>query len=97
EAEEHDPWVGKNIGPYQTISRIGQGGMGAVYRAGRVDEHYLKQVAITLVRTALGAGHYLRRFKRRRQIRANLDHPNVPRLLDGRATEQGLPYLVMEY
>lgn len=97
EAEEHDPWVGKNIGPYQTISRIGQGGMGAVYRAVRVDDHYLKQVAIKLVRTGLGTGHYLRRFKNERQIMANLDHPNIARLLDGGATEQGLPYLVMEY
>jgi len=70
-----DPWIGKNIGPYQTISKIGEGGMGAVYRAVRVDDHYLKQVAIKLVRTGLGTGHYLRRFKNERQIMASLDHP----------------------
>jgi eukaryotic-like serine/threonine-protein kinase len=92
-----DPWVGKNIGPYQTISKIGEGGMGAVYRAVRVDDHYLKQVAIKLVRTGLGTGHYLRRFKNERQIMASLDHPNIARLLDGGATQDGLPYLVMEY
>src|SRR3954451_17600124 len=92
-----DPWIGKNIGPYQTISKIGEGGMGAVYRAVRVDDHYLKQVAIKLVRTGLGTGHYLRRFKNERQIMASLDHPNIARLLDGGATEEGLPYLVMEY
>jgi eukaryotic-like serine/threonine-protein kinase len=95
--DEHDPWVGKNIGPYQTIARIGQGGMGAVYRAVRIDDHYLKQVAIKLVRTGLGTGHYLRRFKNERQIMASLDHPNIARLLDGGATQDGLPYLVMEY
>src|SRR5690349_5379644 len=92
-----DPWIGKNIGPYQTISKIGEGGMGAVYRAVRVDDHYLKQVAIKLVRTGLGTGHYLRRFKNERQIMASLDHPNIARLLDGGATQEGLPYLVMEY
>jgi eukaryotic-like serine/threonine-protein kinase len=95
--DEHDPWVGKNIGPYQTIAKIGQGGMGTVYRAVRIDDHYLKQVAIKLVRTGLGTGHYLRRFKNERQIMASLDHPNIARLLDGGATPEGLPYLVMEY
>ena len=90
-----DPWIGKNIGPYQTISKIGEGGMGAVYRAVRVDDHYLKQVAIKLVRTGLGTGHYLRRFKNERQIMASLDHPNIARLLDGGASshlvDQQLP------
>jgi serine/threonine protein kinase len=33
-----DPLLGKNIGPYQTIAKIGEGGMGTVYRAVRVDD-----------------------------------------------------------
>jgi eukaryotic-like serine/threonine-protein kinase len=92
-----DPWIGRNIGAYQAISKIGQGGMGTVYRAVRVDDHYLKHVAIKLVRSGFGSGQYLRRFRNERQIMASLDHPNVARLLDGGATEEGLPYLVMEY
>ncbi len=94
---EHDPWIGKNVGPYQTVARIGEGGMGAVYRAIRIDDHYLKNVAIKLVRSGLATGHTLRRFKSERQIMASLDHPNIGRLLDGGTTENGLPYLVMEY
>jgi len=94
--EDEDPWIGDSIGPYQVIAKIGQGGMGTVYRALRVDEHYVKQVAIKLVRTGLGQGHYLRRFKNERQIMASLDHPNIARLLDG-GTAKGSPYLVMEY
>jgi len=94
---EHDSWVGKNIGPYQTVARIGEGGMGAVYRAIRVDDHYLKNVAIKLVRGGLATGHILRRFKSERQIMASLDHPNIARLLDGGTTDDGLPYLVMEH
>ena len=39
----------------------------------------------------------LRRFRQERQILANLDHPNIARLLDGGSTEDGLPYVVMEY
>jgi eukaryotic-like serine/threonine-protein kinase len=92
-----DPFLGRNIGPYQTISKIGEGGMGAVYRAVRVDDHYLKQVAIKLLRHGLRTEHSLRRFKNERQIMASLDHPNIARLLDGGATDDGHPYFVMEY
>ncbi|HSS99522.1 MAG TPA: protein kinase [Terriglobales bacterium] len=95
--DENDPWIGRNIGPYQTVSKIGQGGMGTVYRAIRVDDHYLKNVAIKLARSGMAAGRYLRRFRSERQIMASLDHPNIARLLDGGTTEEGIPYLVMEY
>jgi non-specific serine/threonine protein kinase/serine/threonine-protein kinase len=39
----------------------------------------------------------LRRFRHERQILAGLEHPNIGRLLDGGTTDEGLPYLVMEY
>jgi serine/threonine protein kinase/tetratricopeptide (TPR) repeat protein len=94
---EEDPRVGRNIGPYFTIAKIGEGGMGAVYRAVRVDDHYLKQVAIKLVRNGFSGSQHISRFKNERQILASLDHPNIARLLDGGALEDGTPYLVMEY
>ena len=62
EADPRDRWIGKFIGPYQVIARIGQGGMGTVYGAVRVDEHYVKQVAIKLVRPGLVGEQYLPRF-----------------------------------
>jgi serine/threonine protein kinase/tetratricopeptide (TPR) repeat protein len=95
-ADQRDPWIGNFIGPYQVIARIGQGGMGAVYRAVRVDEHYVKQVAIKLVKPGLAGDQYLRRFKNERQIMASLDHPNIARLLDA-GTANGSPYFVMEF
>ena len=95
--DENDPWIGRNIGPYQTVAKIGQGGMGTVYRALRVDDHYLKNVAIKLARSGMATGQYLRRFRSERQIMASLEHPNIARLLDGGTTEEGIPYLVMEY
>ena len=91
-----DPWIGNSIGQYQVIAKIGQGGMGTVYRAMRVDDHYFKQVAIKVVRTGLADDHHVRRFKNERQIMASLDHPNIARLLDG-GTAKGAPYFVMEY
>ena len=91
-----DYWVGRRIGPYEVIALIGEGGMGSVYRAVRADQQYEQQVAIKIVRRGLDTAFALSRFRAERQILANLDHPHIGRLLDGGATETGLPYLVME-
>ncbi len=88
--------VGRHIGPYRVLGEIGQGGMGTVYRAVRDDDQYHKQVAIKLVRGG-DAEFVLRRFKAERQILANLEHPNIARLVDGGSTEEGWPYFSMEY
>jgi non-specific serine/threonine protein kinase/serine/threonine-protein kinase len=95
--EDLNLWLNREIGPYRVISKLGQGGMGSVYRAIRVDDHYLKNVAIKVVRTGFATKPYLRRFKSERQILASLNHPNIAHLLDGGTTEEGLPYLVMEF
>jgi eukaryotic-like serine/threonine-protein kinase len=89
--------VGRRIGPYLLIRQIGRGGMGAVYLAERADEQYKKLVAIKLVKLGMNTDEVLRRFRHERQILANLNHPNIARLLDGGTTEDGLPYFVMEY
>jgi len=89
--------VGRHIGPYRVLGEIGQGGMGTVYRAIRDDDQYQKQVAIKLVRGGLGSDYLLERFKAERQILANLEHPNIARLIDGGTTGEGWPYFSMEY
>src|SRR5579863_4371919 len=89
---------GKRIGAYQLLRLIGEGGMGKVYLAARADDLYQKQVAIKTVHIGLGQNReMLLRFRSERQILANLDHPTIARLLDGGITDEGLPYLVMEY
>src|SRR5207244_2137916 len=89
--------AGRRLGPYQVIHRIGQGGMAAVYLAIRADDQYKKRVAIKLIPAGLDSEELLRRFRNERQTLAALDHPNIVKLLDGGATEDGLPYLVMDY
>jgi non-specific serine/threonine protein kinase/serine/threonine-protein kinase len=89
--------VGRRIGPYRVLSEIGHGGMGAVYRAIRDDDQYRKQVAIKLVRGGMASDFIIHRFKAERQILANLEHPNIARLIDGGTTEEGWPYFSMEY
>lgn len=95
-AEIHDPMPAK-IGPYAVQKLIGSGGMGAVYLAYRADKSYNKQVAIKVIHRGMETDRILQRFRRERQIIASLDHPNIARLLDGGATEDGRPYIVMEY
>ncbi|HEV8146926.1 MAG TPA: protein kinase [Bryobacteraceae bacterium] len=88
---------GRRVGPYRLVREIGRGGMGAVYLAARDDQQYESEVAIKLVRPGLDTEFILKRFRRERQILARLQHPNIARLLDGGTTEDGVPYLVMEY
>jgi tetratricopeptide (TPR) repeat protein/tRNA A-37 threonylcarbamoyl transferase component Bud32 len=86
------------IGPYRILNLIGQGGMGKVYLAERADQSYRQLVAIKLMQASgLSKPEMVARFRTERQILANLDHPNIARLLDGGMTPEGHPYLVMEF
>jgi tetratricopeptide (TPR) repeat protein/tRNA A-37 threonylcarbamoyl transferase component Bud32 len=85
------------VGPYRLIRELGRGGMGAVFLAERDDEEYRAKVAIKLVRSGMDTAFILSRFRRERQTLARLQHPNISRLLDGGTTDEGLPYIVMEY
>ena len=88
---------GQRIGAYRIVREAGRGGMGAVYLAERADEEFRRQAAIKLVRRGMDTDEIVRRFRAERQILANLDHPNVARLLDAGTTEDGRPYFVMEW
>lgn len=90
-------FIGRHLGPYELLEQTGEGGMGAVYRAVRADGLYDKQVAIKLIRAGLSTDFFVERFRNERQILAGLEHPNIARLLDGGITEEGLPYVVLEF
>lgn len=88
---------GTKFGAYRVLRKIEHGGMGEIYLAERCDDQYQKQVAIKIVKRGLNSAWSLRQLRGERQILANLDHPYIARLLDGGTTEDGAPYLVMEY
>jgi tetratricopeptide (TPR) repeat protein len=90
-------WTGRRVGPYRIVRPLGHGGMGAVYLAVRDDAEFHKQVAIKTLKFELESGPAVARFRHERQILAHLEHPNIARLLDGGTTEQGTPYIVLEY
>ncbi|HEY6941438.1 protein kinase domain-containing protein [Dokdonella sp.] len=90
------PASGRQLGPYRLTGEIGSGGMGTVFLAERVDQHFDQRVAIKLLR-GLPTRDSTERMRRERQILADLSHPHIARLLDGGTTADGQPYLVMEY
>ena len=94
--EREELLTGRRIGAYQACEPIAEGGMGTVYRGVRIHD-FQKQVAIKVIKRGMDTSFILRRFLYERQILAGLEHPNIARLLDGGATEDGRPYLVMEY
>jgi len=89
--------AGKRLGPYALVREIGRGGMGAVYLAERVDGQFRKEVAIKLGPAILAGADAARRFRQEQQILASLEHPHIAHLLDAGTTDEGLPYVVMEY
>lgn len=88
---------GSMIGPYRLDALIAIGGMGAVYRAMRMDGQFEQTVAIKILPGWATDPQTIERLIAERQILANLQHPNITRLLDGGQTADGFPYLVLEF
>lgn len=76
---------------------LGRGGMGSVYLAERSDSSFTQKVALKILRSGLNDTGMEARFKSERQILADLRHPNIARLIDGGTTDDGVPYLALEY
>ncbi len=89
--------IGRRVGAYVIVSEIGHGGMGSVYLAARADGYFQKQVAIKILNGGRDRAELARRFRSEREVLARLEHPNITRLLDAGAMEDGRPYIVMEY
>ncbi|MFN0105991.1 MAG: serine/threonine-protein kinase [Bryobacteraceae bacterium] len=85
------------IGPYEVVGELGEGGMGKVYMARRVDGAFQRIVAIKVIKNEMAHDGAVERFLQERQILASLHHPNIATLYDGGITSSGMPYLVMEY
>lgn len=89
--------VGRKIGIYKIEKEIGFGGMGAVYLAERSDGEISQKVAIKMLRREFNVEKIRQTFRREKEILAKLSHPFIARLLDAGTTDDGIPFLVMEY
>ncbi|MEP7001787.1 MAG: serine/threonine-protein kinase, partial [bacterium] len=92
-----DRRLGGHVGAYEIVRLIGAGGMGTVYEAVRADDQYRKHVAVKFLSVQATSDIAIQRFRRERQILANLTHPNIATLIDGGVSSDGQPYFVMEY
>jgi len=92
-----DEMIGATVGAFRIRRRVASGGMGTVYEAVRADGQFEQTVAVKIVKRGMDSEEILRRFYAERQTLASLDHPNIARLIDGGMTQDGRPFLVMEY
>jgi serine/threonine protein kinase len=86
-----------HCGQYRLIRLLGSGGMGAVFLAERMDGEIQQRVAIKLLHAGDHRPAWRDRFLTERQLLASLNHPSIVHVIDAGHTEDGRPYLVMEY
>ena len=85
------------VGPYRLKRELGAGGMADVWLAERADGAFTRDVALKLPIMTRLRRDLAQRFARERDILARLEHPHIARLYDAGVSEDGLPYLAMEY
>jgi serine/threonine protein kinase len=85
----------KEFGPYRIIRELGEGGMGVVYLAARMDLGNL--VALKILRDAWPSPARRQRFESEQRTLAQLNHPSIARLYDAGTLSEGTPWFVMEY
>lgn len=86
---------GMQVGQYQLVKNIGEGGQGEVWLAERAGGDFNHQVAIKFLKP-VHEQHELARFRAERELLASLKHPNIAQLLDGGELEDARPFMVIE-
>jgi eukaryotic-like serine/threonine-protein kinase len=84
------------IAGYVVLERIGEGAMGEVFLAEQCAP-IRRRVALKVLKFGLATRDVLARFELERQSLAIMAHPNIARMLDAGATEDGRPFFAMEY
>lgn len=86
---------GAQVGPYQILEQLGQGGMATVYKA--YHPALDRYVALKALHPAfMEDPNFLERFRREARVVARLDHPNIVPVYDF-SEHEGRPYLVMKF
>jgi serine/threonine protein kinase len=88
--------AGTRISPYTIVSRLGRGGMAAVYRARRTGDSFEQEVAIKILDPLYSDAGGQARFRQEQQILGKLAAPHICQILDSGSVD-GFTYFVMEY
>jgi non-specific serine/threonine protein kinase/serine/threonine-protein kinase len=88
--------VPKTIGAYRVLQKLGEGGMGEVYEAEQ-ERPVRRRVAVKLIKWGMDTKEVVARFESERQALALMNHPNIARVYEAGATEQGRLFFAMEY
>ncbi|HAW00946.1 MAG TPA: serine/threonine protein kinase, partial [Verrucomicrobiales bacterium] len=86
---------GSIIGRYKLLQNIGEGGCGVVYMAEQ-QTPVVRRVALKIIKLGMDTKQVIARFEAERQALAMMDHPNISKVLDAGATDNGRPFFVME-
>ena len=89
--------VNRQFGPYRVLKELGRGPTGIVYLAQRDDPRFDQRVAIKVLERRIDTDLLQARLRSDLQILTARDHANIGRMLEAATTEDGQPYLVMEY
>ena len=90
-----DEEIGRQIGPYRLLEKIGEGGGGSIYLAEQ-SAPIRRQVAFKIIKLGMDTKSVIARFEAERQMLAMMEHPHIAKVFNAGATEQGRPYFVME-
>ena len=85
----------ERVGPYVLGEKLGEGGMGVVYKGRHA--RFGRPVAIKVLPQRRASSANVRRFEREAQLTQQLNHPNTIEVYDVGRTRDGLPYYAMEY
>jgi serine/threonine protein kinase/tetratricopeptide (TPR) repeat protein len=90
-------FVRGRVGNYTIERLVGSGGTGNVYLAARTDGPSLKRYAVKVLHRRFADELVARQFAVEKEVLSRLDHPYIAKLIDSGVSDDGLPYLVMEY
>jgi serine/threonine-protein kinase len=86
--------VGRTIGKYRVVAKLGRGGMGTVYRA--VDETLDRDVAIKILNPEFADSDVMKRFRAEASMLAKLNHPAIATIYELHRSDEDL-LMVMEF
>ncbi|MCX7703626.1 MAG: protein kinase, partial [Planctomycetota bacterium] len=90
-----DMFIGKRVGSCQIMEKLGEGGMGVVFKAKHVTLN--KDVAVKILSPALMGEMHKKRFLREARAAAKIEHPNIVTVYDAGEFEGGYSYIVMQF